>query len=336
MKITTTIKKVAFGLTAAMLTLPVYANDKLVWGGGDPESSAYSGTYVPHGIKMMDEVKLKGYKWAGISEGTKYNVEMVNTHLTHLAYVQDDISEAMNGQPMPNGDGTYSFTKLFKNLGWECFYMISHDSDYDYLGDIVGNAWDLTMFTGGKKSGSFGSLEVLQGVYPEMDFVDLIHVNDNLEILRNVKSTPGSAGFIAMRPDPSNDVFKEMTKMVKDGMSLIPVIDLDIDELYEYHNLKIANGGLWGDPIFHDTACTTVSMITGDPGKLDGPDDKRAKRLNATIERLSNLSEEQMTPSVKSWRDTFDSMKSVSASKLSEIKENSAARIKAGLERRGG
>lgn len=299
-----------------------HTNLKRIWGGGDPSSSTYSGKYVPHIIKILDENRLAGYEWAGKSEGTVMNAEMVTANPTHLAVGQLDILRNLKDTPMSNGTGNYAFTILHENIGPECLYAITAQKGYTTWGHVLGNAWDLTIFTGGAKSGSYGTLQGLMKIYPDMADAKVVNTGGTKEIIDRVSRTPSSMGFIVMRPDPNSSIFK---KIVDSGMSLIPVVDFELEGQYEFLNLKVAHGGIFSGGEFHTTACTSVALITGDLSKVDQNDKRNYKRLKATIDRIGGMDADKMKPDLSSWRDMWDSIKSASKQEISELGDASKA-----------
>lgn len=293
-----------------------HSGPKKVWGGGDKSTSTYSGKYVPHIIKVLEENRLAGYEWAGKSEGTVMNAEMVTANPTHLAVGQLDILRNIKGNPMANGNDNYAFTILHENIGPECLYAVTAQKGYTTWGHVLGNAWDLTIFTGGAKSGAYGTLQGLIQIYPDMADAKVVNAGGAMDIIDQVRRTPSSIGFFVMRPDPNSPVFM---KIVDSKLSLVPVVDFELEGLYEFLDLKVAHGGLFSGGEFHTTACTSVALITGDLSQVDQSNTRDYKRLKATIDRVGGVSAEKMKPDLSSWRDMWDSMKSASKQKISDL-----------------
>lgn len=308
----------AIAISGLLTATIAQADDaKKVWGGGDPSGSAYSGIYVPHIIEKMADQRLAGYEWAGVSDGTVYNAEQVTNNPTHVAVGQNDILKNLNGQEMPGG-GTYDFTVLHDNIGPECMYAVTDEAGYETFGHILSNAWDLMIYTGSAKSGSFGTLQILQELYPSLSDAVVEHAGDANDIIAAVKANEASFGFFVMRPDPNSAVFKAIADS---ELTLVPVVDFELEGVYDFLELKIAAGGLFSDAAYHTTSCTSVSMITGVPANAEEGRDR--KRVEETIKRVGSISAEDMTPSTKSWRDMFDSIKAVSGAKAKELMEKS-------------
>ena len=102
-------------------------------------------------------------------------------------------------------------------------------------------------------------------------------------------------------------------------MSLIPIVDFELEGQYEFLNLKVAHGGLFSGGEYHTTACTSVALITGDLSKVDQTDKRNYKRLKATIDRIGSVDADKMKPDLSSWRDMWDSIKSASKQEISEL-----------------
>lgn len=297
--------------------------DKVVWGGGKKKSSTYSGKYVPHVIDVLNQNRLSGYEWGGPSQGTVMNAELVTQNPTHLALGQLDILENLSGTPMPDGSGNYAFTILHKNIGPECLYAVTAQEGYSTWGHVLGNAWDLTIYTGGEKSGSYGTLKGLMEIYPDLEDVEVVHAGGNKAIIEAVKTKPSSMGFFVMRPDPASSIFKDIDSA---GLSLIPVVDFDLEDVYEFMTLKVASGGFFSDAKYHNTACTSVALITGDPASLDANDKKQKRqlrRLKATINRVRAVESDTLKPNLSSWRDMWDSMKAMTKDAATDLMEAS-------------
>lgn len=302
-------KLLAISIAASILSATsTFANDKVVYGGGKVSSSTYSSKYVPAVIDGLAKNRLAGYQWGGITEGTLENVEKVKVNPTHLAVGQYDMIKNMEG-----------VTILHKDIGPECLYMVTKESGYQNLGHVIGNAWDLEVITGGEKSGSYGTWKVLSGIYK--DFADM-PVTHSSDIIADVVATEKpSIGFMVMRPDPNSNTFK---MIAENNLSIIPVVDLDLEVDYNFYNLKVAHSGVFGmgKGQYVETACTSVSLFTGVTDKLEG---RQLKRLKATIKRVSETDASVFTPSTSDFRDMFAGMTKMSTDKISKL----AAEVKA-------
>ncbi len=287
-------------LLCLVVTQAARANDlKKVWGGGPQHASAYSGVYVPILVDLLNSQRLSGYEWGGPSAGTLQNVKTVHENPTHLALAQSDLLEPLKE--------TYKFTVIKDDIGPECLYMVTKHSTYSNWGHVVGNAWDLQVATGSQQSGSWGTWQRLVSAYPGLKDAGVQHMSNTIEIVKSVVSNKAVFGFFVMRPDPKNQVFADIKKA---GLNMIPVVDFDIEELgYKYLSLKVAYGGVFSKPDVITTACTSVAVITGHPDHTDPSDSRVSKRLNATVQRMSALPDQDFKPQSKSWRDMFDNLK---------------------------
>ena len=284
-------------------------NLKKVWGGGPQHASAYSGVYVPIIIDLLNDQRLSGYQWGGLSAGTLQNAQTVHEYPTHLALAQRDLLESLKDQ--------YKFTVIKNDVGPECLYMVTKNAAYDNWGHVVSNSWDLTLATGGEQSGSWGTWQRLATAYPALKDAKVKHMRNSLEIIKAVLNSEASFGFFVMRPDPNNSVFGEIHKA---GLNMVPVVDFDIEELgYKYLSLKVAHGGVFSKPEIITTACTSVAVITGHPSNT-ASDQRAAQRLQATIQRLSALPDSAYKPQAKSWRDMFDNLKIATPDVISNMK----------------
>lgn len=305
----------------ATVTLSARADDslKVVWGGGPASSSAYTSVYVPKVIEVLDSQHLSGYAWGGVSQGTVANAEMVTDHPTHLAVGQLDIFGLIKDQPIPGREGeSYKFTILKPDLGPECLYLVTKDKNYKTFGDVVGNAWQLSVTTSGEKSGSFGTWKVLQGIYPDLKPVPVLHTNSIGDIIEVVKQKADTVGFFVMRPDPESDVFRSIADS---GLTIVPVVDFDLEDKYKFMTLKVAHGWSGGREV--QTACTTVALITGDPGSAKLADDIQKRRLAETVKRLGSVDQKSFQPEASSWRDMWDSLAEFSTDKAKSLMEES-------------
>lgn len=312
---------VAVGLAA-----PAHADVKDVWGGGDPEQSSYSGKYVPYILEKLAEIRLSGYKWGGPTQGTVDNAERVTNNPTNLAVGQLDILKNLNGEPMPSG-GEYAYTILKEDLGPECLYLVTANPHYSNFGHVLANAWDITIATGGKKSGSYGTLKVLLDIYPDLQDAIVRNLNSTTGIIDAVVAGEATFGFFIMRPDPKNAVFDAIDE---NDLSLVPVVDFDLESEYEFKELKIANAklmGLVGNPRYHTTACTSVALITGDPGTVDPNDTRTLRRVQETIKRFAALDATTMrreaTEKFTTWSDFIDNFKEATTSQVKALMEES-------------
>lgn len=284
------------------------ANDaKVVWGGGKPENSTYSRLYVPAVVNGLAANRLSGYKWGGVSQGTLDNYEKVVSNPTNLAVGQMDMLRGLPG-----------ITILHENVGPECLYMVTKEKGYENLGHVFGNAWDLQVITGGEKSGSFGTWKVLASTYPDLGDMPVINAGGAGKIIEQVKNaTDPSIGFFVMRPDPKSATF---TTIAEAGLNFIPVVDLELEENYDFFSLKVAKSGLLGlgKGNFVETACTSVALFTGTvTDEIQGRD---RKRLEATIKRVTTqTSPEDFTPKTSDFSDMFNSMKGLAGNRLAEL-----------------
>lgn len=315
------IKKIFLSLSvASVLTITVAGaaekedRTKVVWGGGKQESSTYSGKYVPQVIDALGKVRMSGYEWGGVSAGTIMNAEKVTANPTHLAVGQNDLLQANKDNP------EYDYTILKDNIGPECLYMVTKELGYENLGHVFGNSWDLTLVTGSKKSGSFGTWDqVLTKTYPDLQDMPVVHTGGTSDIINTVANSQNpSVGFFVMRPDPNSKIFKD----IKDkNLKFIPVIDMDLEDKYQFYSLKVAHSGLFGmgKGKFVETSCTSVALITGNPEKATGRD---KKRLQETIKRVSSASNSDFTPTTTDFRDTISSMTKMSSEKIKQMADS--------------
>jgi hypothetical protein len=296
-------------------------DQKTVWGGGAKEVSSYSGKIVPIVIDQLSSERLAGYNWGGPSEGTGMNAMKVTVNPTHLALGQADILQSLNGTQIPGTSWNYAFTVVQDDIADECLYMVTKSEYYTTWGHVLENAWDISISTGGEQSGSFGTLMGLQNRYPDLMDANITNVGGTVNIVQSVINGGESQfGFFVMRPDPENPIFE----MINDNdLKLVPIIDFDIEDLYTFKSLKVSNstwGGFGSEAKFHETACTKVQLITGDP-KMLSPDQSKAKRrLEATIERASAIDgasfKEAVVGQFTSWKDYLDSVREIGGDKL--------------------
>lgn len=293
---------------ALMFTAPALAEGPLsIWGGGAQGASVYTDVYVPHIVKSLEGVALSGYQWGGVSAGTLENAQRVTENPTNLAVGQLDLLRNLNGNLMDNGK-PYDFTILADDIGPECLYLVTNQKGYNTFGDFLGNSFQITVATGGEKSGSFGTFLNLAKTYSQMNEMLYENVGSAIDIIGAVKSGKATHGFFVMRPDPQSDTFKAISSA---GMTIVPVVDYGLEENYKFLDLKVANGGLFGGAKTVTTACTSVALIAGNPTSEASlaltPRD--AQRLKVTIERVGSISKENLRPNISSWADMWDSIK---------------------------
>lgn len=296
---------------------------KVIWGGGDPKSSVYSSVYVPHIQKVLARERLAGYEWGGVTQGTLDNAERITENPTHIAVGQWDILRQLNGQPVEGKTETYKFTVIHNNIGPECLYAVINQDGYSLWGHVIGNSWDLAVITGGRKSGSRGSWEILKTVFPELGDMPVTEAGGAMDIVKQAAGTPSSIGFFVMRPDPNSEVFQAIADL---NLRFVPIVDEKLSGSYDFFDLKVAHGGvLFGESRSITTACTSVALITGDPAALDADKDgvRTLRRLQATIERAKGVSPADWKPDIDSWRDMWDSMKTAAGEKTKELMESS-------------
>lgn len=295
--------------------------NKLVWGGGDPAVSAYSGVYVPRVIDVLSQNALNGYTWGGKTDGTVDNAVRVSKTPTNLAVGQWDILSSLKGQPLPDNSGKFDFTVLAQNIGPECLYLVTKQPGYATWGDVIGNAWQIDLATGTDLSGSMGTWKVLQGLYPDLADLDrLDKYADAGAIVDAVASGKDTHGFFVQRPDPNSDVFK---KIADAHLSYVPVVDFDLEGHYDFEALKVAYGGLFGADQYVKTACTSVALFTGDPAAVPTDKGALAKRLQATIDRISKVPPDQLKPNLATWQDMWGSFKAIAADDVKSMMEAS-------------
>lgn len=312
-------------LALLALASPVAAQDanKLVWGGGDPATSAYSGVYVPRVIEVLGSNALNGYTWGGPTQGTVDNAGRVLASPTNLAVGQWDILSTLQGTPGPDGR-PYAFTVIAQDIGPECLYMITKEPGYKTFGDVIGNAWQIDLATGGELSGSYGTWKVLAGIYPDLADGMLNSPIEKLDgasaIVKAVVDGTVTHGFFVQRPDPNSEVFATIEKA---GLSYVPIVDFQLESKYTFQSLKVTNGGIFGGAKTVDTACTSVALITGDPISLPADAGSLTKRLKATIDRLKTVPAENLRPNLATWRDMWDNFTTIAADNAKALMEAS-------------
>ncbi len=324
MKYSLTSTLAALVVTAS--TVPSFADTtKIVWGGGNPSASTYTAKYVPTAIDALSKLRLAGYEWGGPTQGTLDNVERVRANPTHLAVGQADMVRGVEG-----------ITILHENVGPECLYVITKEEGYENLGHVIGNAWDLTVVTGGEKSGSFGTWQVMSGIYDDFADMPVVHAGSTDKIISAVKKKSSSIGFFVMRPDPNSKVFEAIEDA---GLNFIPVVDFALEEIYEFYSLKVAHSGFagLGAGQFVETACTSVSLFTGVPEAIEGVRDevtgRDLKRLEATLKRVATADPEDFTPSTKDFSDMFSGMTKIASKRIAELGKSAKETAEAAIER---
>jgi hypothetical protein len=272
---------------------------KIVWGGGAVEVSAYSATYVPMVIRNLADARLVGYAWGGPSEGCVDNLSKVTASPTQLAVCQGDMVNAEANVTK------FKYTVIRRDLGVECLYAVTAQPGYENWGHVLGNAWDLTVYTTGKLSGSFGSWNRLTEIYPALKDATVVNTTSDLAATEAAKADAArgkaSIAFFVKRPDPDNSTFEFIAA---NSMTFVPVVDLDLEgKGYTFPSTLVENVG-WaalagGKPKRVSTACTQVVVVTGNPEGLRSAraTDAMYKRQQATIERL------QQQPAV-AWKPT--------------------------------
>lgn len=317
----------------------------IIWGGGAPGKSVYTDVYVPHLVKILADNALSGYQWGGTSDGTLDNAVRVSQNPTHLAVGQLDLLRALARQPgtsadafvptpLPDGTGNYAITILAENIGPECLYLVTNQPGYETFGDFLGNTWQATVATGGELSGSYGTWQVLANLYPAMTEAIVNNVGGATDIIAAVEGGTATHGFFIMRPDPQSDTFKAIADA---KLTIVPVVDAGLEGSYDFFDLKVANGWLFGEAKTVTTACTSVALITGSPDgtATQALSVRDQKRLKATIDRIAAVPPDALKPNISSWQDMFDSLKAVGADKLGEMMEASKTALENILEEAG-
>ncbi len=333
---------------ASMLSTAAFAEappkganaDRFVWGGA-AENSTYTDVYVPRVVTVLDtKARMSGYGWGGPTAGTLENAKIISENPTNLAVGQYDLLRDLVGKPIPNTIGeTYDFSFILgadgkpANLGPECLYLVTNRPGYDSTsawGNVLADAWDMTIATGKEGSGSLGTFQLLQSIYPDLKDVEVVNAGSATDIVNAVVDGKATHGFFVQRPDPSNAVFKAIAEK---KLTIVPVIDSELDGKYEFLELKVANGGFFSNAKFIGTACTQVALITGDPAKADPT---KVKRVNETIKRLGDAVTSDpnvLRPDLSTWNDMFDNLKVISGEKLQQLLAASSAAINSTLKR---
>ena len=316
---------ILFGLAAVSAHAQSVDNSKFIWGGGDPKDSVYSSVYVPRVVDVLTQNRLAGYTWGGVSAGTLENAQKVSDNPTNLAVGQWDLLRDLKGKPIPNEPGkVYDFTVLNQDIGPECLYMVTRQEGYNTWGDVLGNAWDMTIATGSELSGSYGTLQVLKGIYPDLKDAVIVTAPSTDAIIKLVQSDPKvTHGFFVMRPDPSSAIFKQISDA---KLHIVPVVDYELEKLYSFQQLKVANGGLFGiggNAQYVSTACTSVALITGAPDRVDPTDTRTLRRVQETISRVKAVPADQLKPNLATWRDMFDSMTAIASDQAKQLMDAS-------------
>ena len=296
--------------TALMTTTAFAEGGPLaIWGGGKQGGSVYTDVYVPSIIGALEQQALAGYTWGGVSEGTVANAATVTKNPTNLAVGQYDLLKDLNGKP--SKDGTpYAFTILAPDIGPECLYLVTAQPGYNTFGDFLGNAFQISVATGSELSGSYGTFKKLNELYPDIGQMVVENVGGAPDIIEAVKSGKTTHGFFVMRPDPQSETFKAINEA---KLTIIPVVDFGLQDDYKFLNLKVANGGflgIGGQAKSVNTACTSVSLITGDPTSAAATSltPRDLKRLQVTIQRVGSMQATQLRPNISSWADMWDNL----------------------------
>lgn len=337
-------RKLLYGVVAGLIATSAFAApplgtnpDRLVWGGA-AEGSTYTDVYVAHVVDVLTtKARMSGYGWGGASKGTLENAAIVTRTPSNLAVGQYDLLKDLNGQPIPGGSDTYNFSFILgadgtpANLGPECLYIVTNQPGYEgsaAFGNVLADAWNMTLAVDAIGSGSAGTFAKLQGIYPDFIPDSVVHPQSNgaLNVVNMVASGQATHAFFVQRPDPAGAVFKLIDE---ENLTIVPVVDIALEDAgYNFKELKVANGGLFSAAQTVATACTFVSLITGNPDLVTDP--AKQKRVKETVARLSAAVTSEanvLQPSLSTWRDMWDNMKTLGGDKLKDLLEASRVAI---------
>ncbi|MEO0913849.1 MAG: hypothetical protein AAFY59_12805, partial [Pseudomonadota bacterium] len=221
------------------------ANERVVYGGGDPAKSTYSGVIVPHTLEVFTGAGIGGYEWSGVTAGTGENLVQVSLNPLGFGVGQSDmvLNAIEEGEPIK---------VYYTNMGPECFHVISKDGS-DFAKAVAGGA---PIYVGSELSGTAWSV---QSLLREGYEVDPATLDIRFEPVSNAAS--GGIGVFVQRPDPNASVYKTYADQ---GFAFTGVDSIEA-ELAGYTPLEITvkdSGVLLGlgskSQSFRSTCMTTV------------------------------------------------------------------------------
>lgn len=296
-----------------------------VWGGGAQAASAYSREFVPAVIGGLESVRINGYEWAGISEGSVYNLARVTEDPLDLAIVQADIAAALKDDP------NYAYRVIRDDLGVECAYMGAANAAYDNWGHVLGNSFDIRLATTSEKSGGFGSWQALAGVYPELADVQIQHYANASDAVAAVAAGKADFFFFVQKPTPGEGPFEVVAKA---GLHYVPVVDFEMEGLgYDFYDLPVTHskfsfklgdlGVKKGQSV--DTICTGIALVGGLPERIDEADSRSRRLVEAVAERAAAAPADAFRPDFS--RGFLAELVSTSADKVKALADKAKTEL---------
>ncbi len=321
-----------FGATA-LVTIAIamggnfaYANEvgkREVHGGGKKESSFYSSTVVDTVINGLQENRITGYSWGGVSDGTIDNVDRVNKDPVDLGIGQLDILNGLIRDAAASGEAP-GFHVLIENMGPECYYLATNNPGYSNFGHVLGNAFDITIATTGIKSGSFGSLNALAKVYPDLVSVEIKNYPDANAAVEAVANGEANFVFFVQKPTPGSGPFQLIAEK---GLTYVPVVDWEMEDLgLQFFELPVTSSefslSAWKSGGIKEgqkvaTACTSIALFGGDAAKATGRDQKLIEAIAARVPAAD--AGDFSLPQTTDWLAMIGGMVQLSTDKIGEF-----------------
>lgn len=272
----------------ALMAGSAMANERVIYGGGNPETSTYSGVMVPHVVGVMATNGVGGYAWYGVTSGSGDNVLQVGFNPLGFAVGQSDVILAA----IENGDPIKVYSA---NMGPECFHGISPNGVTFDQALSGGNP----IYVGGEGSGGAWSIRNLieDGYGIDPNTVNLVY--------EDAASAPaGAVGVFVQRPDPAAAKYKTLA----DAGFVFSGVDSIEAELAGYTPLDVTVrdsgviAGLGASSQSFRTTCMTTVLFGHDPNALEAGSRDRRFLETLVIPRLEDVpASAWVPPSEGSW-----------------------------------
>lgn len=272
--------RLCFAVTLA--TLPAAAQERVIYGGGDPAVSTYSGVMVPHIVEQFQGAGITAYEWSGPTSGTGQNIAEIEFNPYGFAVGQSDavLSAIEGGAPL---------RVYFTNIGPECFHVISKDG-MTFEEAVAQNA---PIHVGGELSGTAFSVRNLltEGYGKELSAVNLVYEPAT-------SAAAGGVGVFVQRPDPAARVYRDRADQ---GFRFSGIGSIDA-ELAGYTPLNVTikdSGvvlGIGAEEQTFNTTCMTTVVFGYDPSKMEEGSRERRYMETLVLPKISTLYPHQMVP----------------------------------------
>lgn len=283
------------------------------------QAGAYHSLFCPQIPGPLAKAYFPGYNCT-TSAGTIENIQRVLANPKQIGFVQYDVlARQISEKPELSSKIT-----VMKQLACEGLWIVTKNPSIKNYGDVLGYARRIPFVLPPENSGSTATFQYLQSV--DKDGLgrarNIRHVQSAAQVIEQVANgNGGEVGFFVQFADPTNANIKAISER---NLSVIPVVNRELvqakvndREVYQVQTFSLTAGGFFKKGNEVTTACTPVSIITGNPAAFTDKNDQDDQR--DMIQRVGDMPSETFLPKEGSLAAIIRGAKRVTGAVLDEM-----------------